>query len=207
MRQAVVVLVAFAAVGSCERESATGITFADKRAGLALVGTGVRTKGPIKVYAAGLYAAPMGCKMSMRKYKDTSPSNAGAPFYNDLVNAGFAKAIVLKMAMGISKEKLVGALSDSVRPRMKGGKDALPQFADLILSGCERHAAGGKASKGTELAFGLQGSAMSVSVNGKACGSVKSPALCKALLSCYLDEKAVSPSLKRKCAEGVVGLL
>jgi len=208
MRSICLVIAAFVAVGvQCAKEPATGIAFSEKDSGNKLVGTGVRTKGPIKVYAAGLYVAPMGAKMTLRKYKDVSPEDLKADFFNDLVKASFAKTIVLKMAMGITKEKLVGALSESVRPRMGGGKDALPKFADLLLTGCERYGAGGKAAKGTELAFGLQGSAMSVAVNGKTCGTVKSADLCKALAMCYFDDKSVSPSLKRSCAAGILSLL
>jgi len=189
------------------KEPATGIAFGDRYSGSKLVGTGVRTKGPIKVYAAGLYVAPMGTKVAMRKYKDSSADSVKSEFYNDLVKSSFGKIIVLKMAMGISKEKLVGALSESVRPRMRSGGDALPKFADLLLTGCERHTPTGKASKGTELAFDMQGSTMSVAVNGKSCGQVKSADLCKALAGCYFDDKSVSTSLKRSCAEGIIAML
>lgn len=205
--RSVITLVLVCAV-SGEKEASTGITFGSKHSGLQLMGTGVRTKGPIKVYATALYVAPLACKVSsLRKYKGKEVSGVGKAFYQDLVAASFAKCVVLKMAMGVSKEKLVGALSDSLLPRMASNKKDVTPFSDALLEGCKRYAAGGKASKGTELAFGMVGGKLSVKVNGNQVGSIKSNALCKALLQCYMDDKSVSPSLKRNSCAGILALL
>jgi hypothetical protein len=203
-RSVFVVLSALVACAAGAKDQATGISFADTYGGAKLAGVGTRYKGPLKIYSAGVYVNPTMAKFKLGKHKGASADAVKQDFYQDLIKAGVAKTIVLKMAMGISKEKLASALSDSVKPRMAADLAAVPKFAEAILAG---FSAGGKASLGTELAFGLQGSSMCVSVNGKQCGSVKSPALVSALLRCYLDDKAVSPALKKACAHGVLGML
>ncbi|KAJ1624846.1 chalcone isomerase [Pavlovales sp. CCMP2436] len=202
--QAVGAALALACLVEGAKDQATGISFPDTYGGAKLAGVGTRYKGPLKIYSAGVYVNPTLTKFKLGKYKGTPVDAVKQDFYQDLVKADVAKTIVLKMAMGISREKLASALSDSVKPRMVGDLAAVPKFAEAILAG---FAAGGKASSGTELAFGLKGSSMCVSVNGKPCGAIKSPALVSALLRCYLDDKAVSPALKKACAHGVLGML
>lgn len=186
------------------KDPATGIAFPEASAGSKLLGLGTRYKGPLKIYSAALYANPTLLRFKLGKYKGRPADGLKADFYEALVKSSVIKVIVLKMAMGISKEKLASALSDSVRPRMGGDLDAVPKFADAILAGFQP---GGKASAGTELVFGLQGSSTCVSVNGKRCGTVHSAKLADALVRCYVDEKAVSPALKRSCASGAQSML
>lgn len=191
-------------LASAAKDPSTGLSFGESHSGSKLAGLGTRTKGPLKIYSAALYVNPTMVRFKLGKYKGQPADGLKQEFYDALVKSSVIKVIVLKMAMGISKEKLANALSDSVRPRMGGDLDAVPKFADAILSGFQ---AGGKASAGTELAFGLQGNGLCVSVNGKSCGSVKSSKLVEALTKCYMDDKAVSPALKRSCASGILNML
>ncbi|KAG8466300.1 hypothetical protein KFE25_002056 [Diacronema lutheri] len=204
-RSLVLAAAVLATVVSAAKDSATGIVFPDTYAGSKLAGLGTRYKGPLKIYSAAVYVSPSAAKFKLGKFKGVAPDAVKKDFFEALVSSSAAKVIVLKMAMGISKEKLASALSDSVRPRMGGGDlDAVPKFAGAILSGFQPD---GKAASGTELAFGLQGSSMCITVNGKKCGTVKSAKLVDALLKCYMDDKAVSPALKRSCAQGVLSML
>jgi len=189
-------------------EPATKISFSDSLAGQPLVGVGVRKKGPIKVYGVGLYVDKLGTKLSLSKYgKYSKASELPASFYESLLG-GFGKTLVLKMAFGVTKEKIASALAESIKPRMKGGSsDDIEAFERLLMDGCAAHAKGGRACAGTELKFGVRGSSLGVSVNGKTAGSISSKPLCNALLNCYFDGKSVSPGLRSTCAEGILEIL
>jgi len=187
-------------------EPATKIAFADSRNGQPLVGVGVRKKGPIKVYGVGLYVDRLGSKLALSKFSKHKVEELSAAFFEALTGS-FGKTIVIKMAFGVSKEKIASALAESVQSRMGGsGGDALAAFERVVLDGCAAHA-GGRASAGTEFSFGVRGNSIGVSVNGKASGTISSAPLCRAFLNCYFDGKSVAPALRSTCAEGVLALL
>jgi len=71
------------------KEPRTGIIFEDKYKGAKLSKVGVRTKGPIKVYAVGLY------------------------------EQGKDETYVLKMSYGVGAQKMTSALSEALKPRCK----------------------------------------------------------------------------------------
>jgi hypothetical protein len=191
-------------LAACKKEPATGISFSDSRGGASLAGLGARYKGPLKIYAAGVYVAPTLAKLKLGKFRGKAPESLGQDFFDAVVSSGVAKSIVLKMSMGISKEKLASALSDSVKPRMGGDLAAVPLFTEAILAGFQP---GGKASSGTKIEFALHGGSTCVAVNGQKCGTVKSAQLADALCKCYFDAKAVSPALKKSCAKGISEML
>ncbi len=58
-----------------------------------------------------------------------------------------------------------------------------------------------------QFAFAVKGAELCVSVNGQAAGTVRSAALCGAMLDTYLDDKAVSPDAKASILQGVAGFL
>ena len=74
------------------KEARTGITFPAKSGGGSLTRLGVRTKGPIKVYAVGLY------------------------------EGGGAQTFMLKMSYGVGAQKMSSALSDALKPRIGDAK-------------------------------------------------------------------------------------
>ncbi|KAJ1458012.1 hypothetical protein M885DRAFT_514578 [Pelagophyceae sp. CCMP2097] len=98
-------LALLAAAGAL-KERSTGFDFPQKSGLGSLRSLGVRKKGPIKVYAVGLYE-----------------------------NNFSGKAFVLRMAMGVSAAKMTGALVDAVRPRLSGDAKALDDFAALLTKG------------------------------------------------------------------------
>ncbi|CAJ1949957.1 unnamed protein product [Cylindrotheca closterium] len=145
-----------------KKEPRTGIVFPDPYQSKRLQKTGVRTKGPIKVYAIG-------------QYDDTT--------------------FLLHMTYGVGAEKMTDALKDALEPRLsnknKNGGDGstdeeLKEFEQLMLKGLPKGA-----SKGTQLTFGTGGGKLSLQVNGKQIGTIKSKPLSKAFAGIYTDRKAV----------------
>merc|ERR1712060_610490 len=111
-------------------------------------------------------------RLSLSKYKSTQASELPKSFYEALLG-GFGKTLVLKMAFGVSKEKMASALAESVKPRMKGGSSGdVEEFERLLLDGCATYAKGGRACAGTEFAFGVRGASLGVFVNGKTAARV-----------------------------------
>jgi len=128
-------------------------------------------------------------------------------FYKACVEGGFGKTLVLKMKFGVSKEKMASAIAESVKPRMKGGGDAVQKLETSLLDGCEKYAKDGRAGPGTEFCFAVRGSNLGVSVNGKSVTTISSQPLCHALLNCYFDKGSVAPALKSTCGEGLLANL
>ena len=87
------------------KEPGSGIDFPKKSKLGTLQSFGLRKKGPIKVYAVGMY-------------QDSFKS----------------KGFMLKMAMGVGAPKMTTALVDALKPRCSDAK-ALDQFSDVMLAG------------------------------------------------------------------------
>ncbi|KAG7359472.1 MOSC domain containing protein [Nitzschia inconspicua] len=154
------------AVSKKIKEPRTGIVFDSKVQNLSLEKLGVRTKGPLKVYAVGQYG-----KSSSHNNK---PNNA----------------FVLKMYMSISREKMSSALMDALKPRCKTfGCDANQdtEFQDMVLQALPSEGA----KSGTVLTFTTFGNKVALTVNGKAAGKVSGKAIAKAFAAIYTDSKAV----------------
>jgi len=89
LRSVAILLAAGIVAAGGFKEPRTGISFSDTYNGGKLSKVGVRTKGPIKVYAVGLY----------EKGKD--------------------ETYVLKMSYGVGAQKMTSALSEALKPRCK----------------------------------------------------------------------------------------
>lgn len=97
-------------------EKSTGFDFPSNVPKLGrLRSLGVRRKGPIKVYAVGMYEDPI--------FK--------------------AKSFMLQMSMGVGAQKMTSALVDAVKPRIKSDEESLTKFSELMLkglpNGCSRN--------------------------------------------------------------------
>lgn len=157
MRRTLLLLSCVVAAGSAAslKEARTGISFPPKSGGGTLTKLGVRTKGPIKVYAVGLY------------------------------ESGASKSFLLKMSYGVGAQKMSSALSEALKPRCSDAK-VISDFEACLLDGLPDGA-----PKGTELAFNTAGGKLSVAVNGKSVGAIKSKPLASAFAGIYCDKKAV----------------
>ena len=136
-------------------------------------------KGPIKVYALGLY----------------SPSDAfDAPDEPSLwsklrlsKSGDGARGIVCVLTFKVSAQKMSGALIDSLKPRFKGPSSALDALSDKIVEGCS-----GGGGKGTVFEFLCESKdKIRVSVNGNDQGVVEASNVGGAFADIYLDEKGV----------------
>ena len=194
-------------VSHARKEAVTGKFFPDKDGmiGPELAGVGVRVKtiGPVKakVYAAGMYMARgkatgackgIECKSAKELADSTSFGNAISHKVQDW-------SIILKMVRSVGQEKMVAAVADSVKPRLKGDAGALSKFESILASGLGADGA----KDGMELGFRASGGKMTISINGKNKGSISSKPLCKAFMGVYIDGKCVAPSLKQSVADSI----
>jgi hypothetical protein len=77
---------------------------------------------------------------------------------------------VLKMARKVGTEKMVSALTDSVKPRMgAAGAGPLLQFQTMLLNAVNKE---GAANKGMQFGFVCKPGCLCVSIDGKDAGTV-----------------------------------
>ncbi len=173
-------------------DAATGIPFASKLKDLRLFGVGVRKKGPIKVYAVGMY-----CSDAVRESLSTISKSAekGKQALSVLLDGARESetSFVLKMNFKVGAEKMASAIAESVAPRHSSLSE-VDALKSLIFSGVSEK---GAAVKGTVLQFDCSPeTGIDVSVDGKDQGNIASSNLAKAFCDVYLDDKCVSPALR-----------
>ncbi|CAM9534811.1 unnamed protein product [Chrysoparadoxa australica] len=198
------------AVSADRTESATSISFKDTiklpgaSSDASLAGLGVRVKkiGPVKakVYALGIYVDEKAAVKDLDRYKDEDDLTKNDGFYRDAKTSAFEKTLVLKMARTVGTEKMVSALSESVKPRMSGGLSALSDFEAMLLAAVSKE---GAAKKGLQFGFVCKDDSLCISINGKDTGTIKSAPLRTALLDVYLGKGEVSPGAKKDFAAGI----
>jgi hypothetical protein len=178
-------------------EPASKTVFSDKKDGLDLAGLGIRKKGPINVYSVALYCAKGPC------VKDCGSCDA-SKLAAKVADGNYAKEVVLKMSRNVGAEKMAGAISDAVAPRMKGtDMGVLNQLKEAMSTGMS-----GGCKTGTLLSFKAPSkSKMIFSINGKAQADLNSAALVRAFLNTYVDNKCVSPTLKSDLCTTISGWL
>lgn len=218
-RTCLAILASFALTASAMTEPATGIDFAARVSDNELpgagtdariAGTGVRVKkiGPIsaKVYAVGLYVDERAVQSQLKSFEAFPEESlvGSKAFYKAVRKAPFDKIFQLKMARTVGAEKMVNALAESVKPRMKGEYGALSQFQELLSAGLS----GGSCTKNTAFGFAATNKGkLVVSINGKERGVVASKELCDALTDTYIGEAAVSPDAKKSFGRGLCAML
>jgi len=173
-------------------DKATGIPFPSNLRDLNLFGVGVRKKGPIKVYAVGMY-----CSEAVRESLSaiSRATDKGKQAIAALCSGAQDNptSFVLKMNFKVGAEKMSSAIAESVAPRHNVPSE-VDELKSLIFSGVSEK---GAAVKGTCLQFDCSPeTGVDVSVDGKGQGNVASPGLAKAFCNVYLDDKCVSPALR-----------
>eukprot|EP00596_Hydrurales_sp_CCMP1899_P001295 CAMPEP_0119033338 /NCGR_PEP_ID=MMETSP1177-20130426/387_1 /TAXON_ID=2985 /ORGANISM="Ochromonas sp, Strain CCMP1899" /LENGTH=115 /DNA_ID=CAMNT_0006990015 /DNA_START=495 /DNA_END=842 /DNA_ORIENTATION=+ len=107
------------------------------------------------------------------------------------------------MARKVAGDTMVGAVEESVRPRMKGRDlPSLVKFSSILSDGLKD---GGAKN---DMIFSFENSCnqkLTVVIDGKTKGEVKSPILCRAFTSTYLGPDTVSPPLKEMVAKTIIG--
>jgi hypothetical protein len=189
-------------------EPTTQLEFADTRSGQLLVGVGARRVLGSKVFGLGLYVDRWASKTALSEFKGCAPDTLASDFYETCTSTKFAKTLVLKMKMDISGERMARILAEPVKRGLPTGSEpALNALEVAVISGCARHTGDGRASPGTTITLGVRGASLGIMVNGRVAGTIRSRPLCKALVSCYLDDGGVTEGLRSTCGEGLLQLL
>ncbi|GMI09024.1 hypothetical protein TrLO_g4752 [Triparma laevis f. longispina] len=185
MLKTFILLLVFTTVASAVSnvEKSTGVKFPDSVNGLELAGVGVRKKGPLKVYALGLY---------------TSPSKSPRASLFGLLRSQPKSTLLMQLTFNsVTGPKMASALSSSLSSRFKE-KDSIQQLSDIIVYGASKQK---KVGKGTIFQFNCTPSKIDVSINNDDCGSTEAEGIGKAFVDIYLDEKGVSKGLKEDLIE------
>lgn len=162
-----------------------------------LIGSGIREKLGINIYAVGMYGSPSlldavspsDLRYKAKQFDDSSSSETGTSM----------TSFVLEMILQAEGKVIAEAISDSVGVRYVGSRADIEQLDYLINDGISGK--GGQANKGTTLRFDCTKEGVSLSVDGVHRGMVKASSLGKAFVDVYLDNNAVSPSLIDSCIE------
>ncbi|CAB9501847.1 Lipase class 3 family protein [Seminavis robusta] len=190
-------LVTLLLLGSCSslKDKATGIPFVPQLNELSLFGVGVRKKGPIKVYAVGLY-----CSETL-KQKLSTISKAADKGKQALaaLREGVKEhptTFLLEMNFKVGAEKMANAIAESVSPRYTGPATDVDDLKGLIANGVKPM---GSVGKGNKIQFDCSTEGIAVAVDGQDQGNVTSSGLAAAFCDVYLDDKSVSPTLRDCC--------
>jgi hypothetical protein len=186
------------------QEKATGVSFNSKLDdGLYLVGCGVRKKAIINVYAVAMYSSPAALEAlsqfpnngKQRKEAQVALRNAARTFGPLSPTTSF----VLEMTFKARGRTIAEAIAESVKPRHGGSGSDVNELENLIVQGVA--AKGGQATKGTVFRFDCTEEGVSVSVDGRMQGTVRSAGIGSALVDVFMDDKAVSPQLVDSCLD------
>jgi hypothetical protein len=186
------------------QEKATGVSFNSKLDdGLYLVGCGVRKKAIINVYAVAMYSSPATLEAlsqfpnngKQRKEAQVALRNAARTFGPLSPTTSF----VLEMTFKADGRTIAEAIAESVKPRHGGSGSDVKELENLIVQGVA--AKGGQATKGTVFRFDCTEEGVSVSVDGRMQGTVRSAGIGSALVDVFMDDKAVSPQLVDSCLD------
>jgi hypothetical protein len=167
----------------------TGLKFEPRRDFLIsrkmqLLGVGTRKKAILNIYSVGVYASK---SIVTQWQSEKLPKNGVKRCQTAIVESRAPRAVQLKFSMGVGAEKIAEAVSGipGVSPKTR------QEFQELIIKGI-----GGKLLKNEEMAFEWKGlDQITVSVRGKLIGTVKNKTLAQGVLSLYVGQKSVSPSL------------
>jgi hypothetical protein len=149
-----------------------------------LLGVGTRKKAILNIYSVGVYASK---SIVTQWQSEKLPKNGLKRCQTAIVDSRSPRAVQLKFSMGVGAEKIVEAVSGipGVSPKTR------QEFEEMIIKGI-----GGKLLKNEEMAFEWKGlDQITVSVRGKLIGTVKNKTLARGVLSLYVGQKSVSPSL------------
>ena len=180
-------------------DKATGIAFRPKLKddALTLFGVGVRRKGPIKVYAVGLYSNQT-LKEELATVSRASDPNGQQAL--TMLRKGVKEhptSFLLEMNFQVSAEKMAKAIGESVAPRYAGSPEHIEKLKGLIRKGVG--ATKGSVGRGNNIQFDCSPEGIAVAVDGKEQGNVPNTDLAAAFCDVYLDEKSVTPTLRDSC--------
>ena len=162
---------------------------------LKCVGVGLRTKFVVKVYAGGLYLDEPSAPQTLAAFKGASVATlqGSAEFYKAIITSTSPKAIIMKFARDVGKDKIREAYTEGLEktlgaidksPLKAEAEKFLAMFNDDIL-------------ENDQIAIYGKGSAINVFVKGKEKGTVDNGKLAEAIWSIWLGPKPVTEDLKK----------
>lgn len=198
------------------KESETGVSFPETRRwgtfDMMCVGTGVREKWMVDVYAAALYIEGKSGKealtnfLSSEKAKgayqngklDVESLSKNEDFFNWLINSDLPITIDLTFVRDVELNKVKDANREALEPHLKGSP-VLEQFLSLAQSDMKKfkHVTLNLMPKGT-VVFQYMGTTHK---------PIVSPELKRALLHTYVGKNPISKSLKRNLVKRIDQLL
>ena len=155
----------------------------------------------MNVYSVGLYVLPGSFQKAMKGFKGETRLETNAEFFDALLNASNPKHLHLLFARGVGSEKIIDALTSSLRGIKK---PVLDQFREELMG-----ALGGQINKGDSLTLGWVGAKdLSVEVRGNHAFSITDASLVKSIFELYIGNgSVVSPAAKTAFARGAATLL
>ena len=139
------------------------------------------------------------------KFKDKAASAIASDpsLYTEIINSSsYEKSLRLVISYGnLKRSQFLDALQERLEPRLvkageKGTLDAFKQLFDDVSF-----------KKGSEVVFVQEGGKLVTKVDGKAKGSIASPALCGALFDVYLGSDPVAPEAKASFGRTIASVL
>ena len=159
-----------------------------------LLGTGLRKKFVIKVYAIGLYVEQAGAKAAYA-------SGAGAGPQSFVINGSFGKLAALRFLRDVDKGKIQEAYRESLAgPLAAGGQ--LAADAQAFVGLFERDV-----KQGQEVIIQAdEAGKLSVSIGGQRKEGPQNPALARAIWEIWLGAKPIAPDAKKTLVERLPSL-
>jgi hypothetical protein len=165
-------------------EPRTHVSFPERRDGMTLLGTGVRTKTflKVKVYAIGLYVSDTALSGRLAKYRDRT---ASPDFYRELVTGDFPKEVVMTFVRDATAEQVRDAFYES-----------LPGVDRARLDVFSSHF-GAPREGDSYVVRWAPGGALEVTAAGQKKAPIADPAFSTAVFGIWLGEKPIQQDIKR----------
>lgn len=175
-----------------------------------LMGTGVRVKIIIQVYAMGLYVETTPAQEALAAWKGKSKEDLEKDdgFYDTLLKGKFGKSMRLAMVFDVSAEDFANAFRDSIEPRIKSLLPVGDQAAATTALETFKGFFDSPAKKGQEIIMTwTKEDKLDVTIDGTKKGSIDNKGLALCLFDIYLGKDPISPDAKKAFAGGIKDLL
>jgi chalcone isomerase-like protein len=165
-------------------EPRTGVRFAERENGMALLGAGVRTRTflKVKVYAIGLYVADSALAGPLAKYRGRPTDPA---FYRELVTGDFPKQVVMKFVRTTTAAQVRAAFYEALPSEDR-------QRLDLFASHF-----GAPRNGDVYVVRWAPGGVLEVTAAGQAKQPIADKAFATAVFGIWLGEKPLQEDIKR----------
>jgi hypothetical protein len=178
-------------VGKITNEPVTKIAFPALCNAMSLGGVGVRVKYLfVNVYAVGAYFDPI-AMMAVKKASEEDIEKA-------LVDPTYPRTIRIVMNRGLSVDKFIAAINESIEPRLNGKNlDTLVEFKEIFPKV--------DLTEGDEIELTIRGDTLLLKT-AMGVGTIRSRPFTAALCDVYFGKDPVSPTLKKDVLKGIPAL-